>query len=96
MAPSSLSRRRRRPPRSAVGAYCRRYICRRYIIRAPEWSSVNALAFNVLTQRQHLKVARPALDALGQSQSLTALHYCTLSGGFSASNASASHSAFSI
>ena len=74
MAPSSLSRRRRRPPRSAVGAYCRRYICRRYITRSPECHSVNALVFEVLAQRQHVRVARPTLEALNQKQSLTAVH----------------------
>jgi hypothetical protein len=76
MAPSS--RRRRRPPRSAVGAYCRRYICRRCIIRSPECHSVNALVFEVLAQRQHVRVARPTLEAFNQEQSLAAVHHCCL------------------
>jgi hypothetical protein len=67
---ASLSRRRRRPPRSAVGAYCRRYICRRYIIRSPECHSVNVLVFEV----------RPTLEAFNQEQSLAAVHHCSLSG----------------
>jgi hypothetical protein len=75
MAPSPLSRRRRRPPRSAVGAYCRRYICRGYIIRSPECHSVIALVFEVLAQRQHVRVARPTLEASLPVAWILVVHY---------------------
>ena len=47
---------------------------RRYIIRSPECHSVNALVFEVLAQRQHVRVVRPTLEAFNQEQSLTAVH----------------------
>jgi hypothetical protein len=81
MAPSSLSRRRRRPPRCAVGARSlnsnRCHVDNRRV-RPAKWHvygrHVYKLLLEVPAQRQHVRVARSTLKAFNQEQSLTAVH----------------------
>jgi hypothetical protein len=81
MAPSSLSRRRRRPPRCAVGARSlnsnRCHVDNRRV-RPAKWyvygRHVYKLLLEVPAQRQHVRVARPTLKAFNQEQGLTAVH----------------------